>query len=145
MIQYYIMQKTNPNTDSRKRYGQIKKPSRSPPGRIFWPVRTVLYVMIAISFWKVFLLSLSHEISYLIALPFALNLIANFLFSYLQFKLKNNILASIDILCVRTTLIRAMIVIYPYAPWILYIQIPYLLWVSFATVLQLTVTYINKK
>ena len=139
------MEKGIANTKSRNRYAHIKKPSRSPPGRIFWPVRTVLYILIAISFSKVFLLAWNHEISFFIALPFLLNLISNFLFSYLQFKLKNNILASIDILCVRATLVRAMIVIYPYAHWILYIQIPYLLWVSFATVLQLTVTRINRK
>jgi len=34
--------------------------------------------------------------------------------------------------------------IYPHAQWIAYIQIPYLLWVSFATVLQLTITYLNR-
>ncbi|NLG07622.1 tryptophan-rich sensory protein, partial [Candidatus Peribacteria bacterium] len=32
---------------------------------------------------------------------------------------------------------------YPVKPWIMYMQIPYLLWVSFATVLQLTITYLN--
>jgi tryptophan-rich sensory protein len=37
-----------------------------------------------------------------------------------------------------------MIVIYPHARWISYIQIPYLGWVSFATVLQLTITYLNR-
>ncbi|MFH1289319.1 MAG: tryptophan-rich sensory protein [Patescibacteria group bacterium] len=41
------------------------------------------------------------------------------------------------------TLIWAMITIYPHQKWITYIQIPYLLWVSFATVLQLTITYLN--
>ena len=58
--------------------------------------------------------------------------------------LKNNLLAAIDILLVLITLIWAMIAIYPHMRWITYIQIPYLLWVSFATLLQLTITYLNK-
>jgi tryptophan-rich sensory protein len=37
-----------------------------------------------------------------------------------------------------------MIAIYPHARVIAYAQIPYLLWVSFATVLQLTITFLNK-
>ena len=57
---------------------------------------------------------------------------------------KFNLLAAGDILLVLGTLIWAMVAIYPYSRWITYIQIPYLLWVSFATVLQLTITYLNR-
>jgi tryptophan-rich sensory protein len=73
-----------------------------------------------------------------------LNLFFNFLFTFLQFGLKNNLLAAIDILLILSTLIWAIFAIYPYAKWIAYIQIPYLLWVFFATVLQLTITYLNR-
>lgn len=84
------------------------------------------------------------QIPFVVALPFILNLIFNFSFTYFQFGLKNNLLAGVDILLVLSTLIWAMIAIFPFARWITYIQIPYLLWVSFATVLQLTVTYLNR-
>ncbi len=73
-----------------------------------------------------------------------LNLIFNFAFTPLQFGLKNNILAAVDILLVLITLVWAMKTIYPYKKWITYIQIPYLLWVSFATILQLAITYLNR-
>ncbi|MFA7000464.1 MAG: tryptophan-rich sensory protein, partial [Candidatus Paceibacterota bacterium] len=59
-------------------------------------------------------------------------------------KLKNNLLAAVDILLVLITLIWAMFAIYPYFKWIAYIQIPYLIWVSFATILQLTITFLNR-
>ncbi|MEZ4103426.1 MAG: tryptophan-rich sensory protein [Candidatus Paceibacterota bacterium] len=52
--------------------------------------------------------------------------------------------AAIDIVLVLGTLIWAMIVIWPYAKWIAYANIPYLLWVCFATVLQLSITYLNR-
>ena len=96
------------------------------------------------AFGKVFWMAWRKEIALMVALPFLLNLIFNFAFTPIQFGLQNNLLAAIDILLVLGTLIWAMIAIFPYAPWITYIQIPYVLWVSFATVLQLTITYLNR-
>ena len=80
----------------------------------------------------------------MIALPFVLNLIFNFAFTTIQFGMRNNYLAAVDILLILGTLIWAMLAIYPYAPCIAYFQIPYLIWVLFATSLQLTVTYLNR-
>ncbi len=130
--------------DTYNWYSQLTKPSWSPPSWLFGPVWTFLYVLIAISFGKVFLMLFQKKIPFIIALPFILNLIFNFSFTPLQFGLKKNLLAAIDILLVLGTLIWAMIVIYPHARWVMYVQIPYLLWVSFATILQLTITYLNK-
>jgi tryptophan-rich sensory protein len=84
-------------------------------------------------------------LSWIIVLPFILNLVFNFIFSPLQFRLKNNLLAAIDIILVLFTLVWSLVVIIPHFTWIAYINIPYLLWVSFASILQLTVTYLNKK
>jgi len=124
-------------------YSQLIKPSWAPPSYLFGPVWTFLYVLIAISFGRVFIMSWQKLIPFIVVLPFVLNLIFNFAFTPLQFGLQNNILAAVDILLVLGTLIWAMIAIYPHAHWITYIQIPYLLWVSFATVLQLTITTLN--
>lgn len=126
-------------------YQQLIKPSWAPPSSVFGPVWTVLYIGIAISFGAVFVMAGQKKIAWMIALPFILNLLFNFAFTPLQFGLRSNLLAAIDILLVLATLIWAMRSIFPYAPWITYAQIPYLLWVMFATVLQLTVTYLNSK
>lgn len=125
-------------------YSQLIKPTWAPPSWIFGPVWTFLYVLIAVSFGKVFWMAWQKKITLLVALPFLLNLIFNFSFSPIQFVWQNNFWAAIDILLVLGTLIWAMIAIYPHMKWITYIQIPYLLWVSFATVLQLTITFLNK-
>ena len=124
-------------------YSQLIKPTWAPPAYVFGPVWSVLYILIAISFGKVFALYLQKKIPFKIILPFILNLIFNFSFTYLQFGLQNNLLAGIDILLVLGTLVWAMIAIFPHRKWITYIQIPYLLWVAFATVLQLSITYLN--
>ncbi|MFZ2206131.1 MAG: TspO/MBR family protein [Microgenomates group bacterium] len=125
-------------------YAQLTKPSWSPPGWLFGPVWTVLYVLIITSFGKVFLMGWKKEIPFIVVIPFILNLIFNFAFTPLQFGLKNNLLAAIDILLVFGTLVWSMVAIYPHTKWITYVQIPYLFWVSFASVLQLTITYLNK-
>lgn len=124
-------------------YQQLIKPSWAPPSSVFGPVWTLLYIGIFISFGTVFLMAFEKKISWMIALPFALNLLANFAFTPLQFGLRSNILASVDIVIIFATLIWAMIAIYPHSHTITYAQIPYLLWVSFAMVLQLTITYLN--
>lgn len=130
--------------DSYSWYSTLIKPAWSPPSWLFGPVWTVLYILIALSYGKVFSMGLKKEITFVIVLPFVLNLVFNFAFTSIQFGLKNNLLAAIDILLVLVTLIWSMYAIFPHARWITYMQIPYLLWVSFATVLQLTITYLNK-
>ena len=124
-------------------YQALIKPTWAPPSWLFGPVWSFLYLLIFISFGTVFGLFFQQKISWMILLPFALNFIFNALFTPLQFTLRNNMLASVDIILVLLTLLWAMWFIFPVNPWIAYIQIPYLLWVSFATVLQLTITYLN--
>lgn len=125
-------------------YSTLIKPTWAPPQWLFGPVWTVLYAIIAYTFGSVFLKFYKGELPFIVVLPFILNLIFNFSFSYIQFGLRSNLLAAVDILLVLGTLIWLLIAIFPHMKWVTYMNIPYLLWVSFASVLQLTVTYLNK-
>lgn len=124
-------------------YAELTKPFFAPPSWLFGPVWSVLYAIIFISFGYVFLQVIKGNLSWLIALPFILNLVFNLAFTPLQFGLKNNLLAAIDIVLVLITLAWALYIIYPHAAWVTYVNIPYLLWVSFATILQISITYLN--
>lgn len=126
-------------------YADLIKPDWAPPAWLFGPVWTVLYIIIAISFGYAFYKYYKKELKFNFVLPFILNLIFNFLFTSIQFGLKNNLIAALDIFLVLVTLIwliKNSIKIKKYK-WVGLINIPYLLWVSFATVLQFTVTYLN--
>lgn len=124
-------------------YQTLIKPEWAPPAWLFGPVWSVLYIIIAASFGTVIYQYFKGNIPFIVLLPFILNLVFNFAFTPLQFGLQNNVLAAIDILLVLGTMIWAGFVIYPIFPWVVYVNIPYLLWVSFASVLQLTITYLN--
>ena len=124
-------------------YQTLIKPTWAPPSWLFGPVWTVLYAIIIASFGYVGFLFVKGRIPFLVVLPFILNIVFNLLFTPLQFGLQNNALAAIDILLVLGTLIWALISIFPFAKWVSFINLPYLLWVCFATVLQLTITVLN--
>ena len=125
-------------------YAQLAKPFFAPPASVFGPVWTVLYVVIAISFGYVLLQYLKRRLPGGVLLPFVLNLVANLAYTPIQFGLKNNALASLDILLVLGSLIWALVVIWHRARWVSLVNIPYLLWVAFATVLQLSITWLNR-
>ena len=105
----------------------------------------VLYIIIFISYGYVVYLYFRNIIPFNVLLPFILNLVFNFAFTPIQFRLKNNVLASVDIILTVITLVWALYLIYSYAGWISYINIPYALWGIFATALQLTITLMNRK
>lgn len=124
-------------------YEALEKPFFAPPPFVFGIAWSILYPIIFLTFGYVFFLAVRGRIRPIITVPFALNLVFNLIFSPIQFWLQNNLLAAIDITLVVITLIWAMKAIYPHYKWIAYLQIPYLLWGLFATILQYSITVLN--
>jgi len=127
-------------------YQQLSKPFWAPPSWLFGPVWTVLYAIVAVSFGTVFYKAFTKQIHWTVALPFALNLVFNLAFTPIQFGLKNNTLASLDILCVVGTLVWALYAVWHASPelrWTVYANIPYLAWGTYATCLQLAIARAN--
>lgn len=123
-------------------YAGYIRPDWAPPGWLFAPVWTVLYIIIAITFGYVFYQYFKGRIKWNTALPFFLNLIFNIAFTPIMFGLGNMQLAAVDVLLVLATIIWMMVVARRKA-WIVLANIPYLLWVIFATFLQLSIVYLN--
>lgn len=127
------------------RYQSLVKPSFAPPPWVFGPVWAFLYTIIFATYGYVFYLFINKKIGFWILLPFILNLILNFSFIYLQFGINNNFLAAIDIILILLTIIWMFIVIWPVNRNIVFLNVPYFLWVTFATIVQLSITYLNWK
>ena len=124
-------------------YASLVKPSFAPPSYIFGIVWSILYPVILGTFIYVLVLVFKKKIPSAVIVPFVLNLIFNLAFSPVQFVLQNNFLAAVDILLVLGTIIWSIKSVVKYSKWAAWLQIPYLLWVSFATILQLSITYLN--
>lgn len=124
-------------------YSELTKPFFAPPAWIFGPVWTILYAIIIGSFGYIIFQIYKKHFPLTLLAPLLINLLSNIIYSPIQFGLRNNLLASIDILIVLGSLIWLMVSVKKYSRTLSFIQIPYLLWVSFATILQLSVTYLN--
>ncbi|XZE45564.1 TspO/MBR family protein [Pirellulaceae bacterium SH467] len=124
-------------------YNSLDKPSWTPAPATIGLIWQILYPVIVVSFGFVFVQALRRKIEWKTALPFALNLVANLIFTPIQFGWRNLPLASADILLVWLTIPWMMAAIWSRYRWIAIAQIPYFVWVSIATVLQLAITYLN--
>lgn len=125
-----------------KWYERLKKPSWRPPNRLFAPVWTVLYVMIAISGWLIW-----REVGFAGAtLPlavYALQLLLNAAWTPLFFGLHRPDLGFFDIVLVWLSIIATITLFFPIHVGAAILLVPYLVWVTFATALNFAVWRLN--
>lgn len=124
-------------------YAALNKPSWTPGGETIGTIWGILYPIIFITFGIIFYKILKRKIPKYVAMPFIINLFANFAFTPIQFGLKNLPLAALDILIVWITIVWGMKVVWKYSKILSLAQIPYLTWVTIATILQLSITFAN--
>lgn len=96
------------------------------------------------SFGFVFVQAFRRKVAGRVALPFALNLVANLLFMPVFAGLRSVPLAAADIVIVWATLVWCVVAVWPHSRWVAAAQVPYFVWVSVATVLQLSITAMNR-
>ena len=127
----------------REWYDSLWKPNWTPEPATIGLIWQILYPIIIVTFGFVLVQAIRKKIPWMVALPFAINLIANLIFTPIQFGLGNLPLAAVDILIVWGTIIWMMVAIWRRNRWVAAAQVPYLVWVSIATVLQLSITWNN--
>ena len=124
-------------------YNSLSKPAWTPTPATIGLIWQILYLVILVSFGFVFVRALRRKVPRLVALPFAINLVANLIFTPIQFGMRNLPLAAVDILIVWATIVWMVIAVWRHYRWVALAQIPYFVWVSLATVLQLSMTAMN--
>lgn len=130
--------------DYKTWYDALLKPSWTPPGSTIGLIWSILYPIIAASVIYVIYKYWKGELSRTVLVVFLLNLLFNLLFTPIQFGLKNLYLATADILLVLGTIIVGMILTWSNFRLLALAQLPYLIWVSTATILQLSITWLNR-
>ena len=124
-------------------YNNLAKPSWTPSPSTISLIWMILYPAILISFGFVFAQAIRGKVGWKVALPFAINLVANLLFMPIFSGLRNVPLAAVDIVIVWATILGCALAIWPYHRWVAVAQGPYFAWVSTATALQLSITAMN--
>lgn len=124
-------------------YDTLWKPAWTPAPATIGLIWQILYPIIIVTFGFVFVQTVRQKLPGRVALPFAVNLASNVLFTPIEFGLRNLQLASVDIVIVWVTIIWMCVGIWKHYPWVAIAQAPYFVWVSIATVLQLSITWMN--
>jgi translocator protein len=124
-------------------YNGLTKPSWTPAPSTIGLIWNILYPIIALSFGFVFVQAIRRKIGWKVALPFAINIVANLAFTPIEFGLRSLTLASLDILVVWSTIIWMVRAVWPHYRWVAVAQLPYFVWVSIAMALQLSITWMN--
>lgn len=122
-------------------YEALNKPALTPPGWIFPPVWTVLYLMIAVAGWLAWrnTTGLMHPA----VIAWGSQLVVNALWSWIFFGLKIPGLALLDILVLLILILAFVRCAFPASRSAALLFVPYALWVGFAAYLNLAIVVLN--
>jgi translocator protein len=123
-------------------YASLNQPSFNPPNWVFGPVWTTLYLILGISLFMIWKMEPGKQRNQAI-LIFMVQLLLNFGWSFIFFYFKMIGIALIDIIALWIMIVFMLVRFYKLKPLAAYINIPYLFWVTFATVLNATYYYLN--
>ncbi|MEQ8858856.1 MAG: TspO/MBR family protein [Pseudomonadales bacterium] len=130
-------------TDIGDWYRNLQKPSWQPPDWLFAPVWTLIFALIAWSAGAAWLAATPEVRSVQVVLPFAANLLLNVAWSFLFFRLQRPRLALKELLLLWLSIVVLMAALWPISEFAALLLLPYLLWVSFAGWLNLTIVRLN--
>lgn len=123
-------------------YGTLSKPFFNPPNWLFGPVWTVLYILMGIAAYIIYVSKKSQTRTRALQL-FAIQLGLNTLWSIIFFGQQNISLALIEILLLLISIVGTLILFYKINKKSAYLLYPYIIWVSFATLLNASLLYLN--
>ena len=120
-------------------YSEIILPSYNPPSWIFGPVWTILYIMMSISIWKVWI---DHNDKKILLIYF-IHLFFNSIWSVIFFGFHSIGYALINLIIILTFIIILMKIYYNKNLLSFYLMVPYLLWSSYALILNTSIFLLN--
>ncbi len=121
----------------------LAKPSFNPPSYLFGPVWTALYILMGVSMFLIWNTP-KTELRQKALAVFGVQLFFNFWWSILFFSFHTIFLSVVDILVMWFLIIFMITLFKKIKPVAAYLQIPYLFWVTFATVLNISIWYLNR-
>ena len=123
-------------------YASLNRPSFSPPNWVFGPVWTSLYILLGISFFLIWKEEAS-KVRDLAIKVFLIQMLLNFAWSFIFFYFNLIGVALLEIILLWISIASMIYLFYKIKPLAAYLNIPYLLWVSFATILNAGYYFLN--
>ena len=120
-------------------YSELILPTFNPPSAVFAPVWTTLYIMMSVAIWLVWKRSFNNRVMTI----YFVHLFFNAIWSVLFFGYHNILLALIDLIIILGFIIWLMVIYFRENKISFYLMVPYLLWSSYAFVLNLTILVLN--
>ena len=120
------------SVDAPSFYAQLSKPAWAPPAGVFGPVWTVLYALMGLAAWLVWRSPGPKRAALTL---FGAQLAANALWSWLFFAWHRGALAAVEILVLLALIVAMIVAFWRISRLAALLMVPYLLWVSFASVL----------
>lgn len=124
-------------------YATLQKPFFSPPNWIFAPVWTILYVFMGLAAYLVWHKGLQKKAIKFALKLFLIQLVLNFFWSIIFFGYRLPGLALGEIILLWIAIFLTIKAFFPINKYAAYLLIPYLTWVSFATILNLAIVLLN--
>lgn len=124
-------------------YASLNKPFFNPPNWVFAPVWTLLYFLMGLSFYLVLTTKAKKKIKKLAVKIFLAQLILNSLWSIVFFGMKNIPLAFVEILVLLAFVFYTIKIFAKINKKAAFLLVPYFLWGSFATILNLSILILN--
>jgi tryptophan-rich sensory protein len=125
-------------------YQELAKPGWAPPESLYGTVWGILYPIIIVTYGYVIIRALGGTMPRSVLIPIGINIAANIAFTPILFSMRNLELAALDIVIVLVTIVWSIVVIYPHSWPAALALVPYLIWVGIATVLQISITVMNR-
>lgn len=124
-------------------YQYINKPSWNPPNGVFGPVWTTLYIMMGIALFLVWKADASRDLKKIAIGLFGAQLLLNFFWSFIFFKLEQPGWAFAEILVMWLFILMTIFAFAQVSKPAAWLLVPYISWVSFAAILNYTIWRMN--
>jgi translocator protein len=124
-------------------YATLQKPSFSPPNWVFFPVWTSLFIMMGISLFLVWQKGWEDKKVKTALYIFAGQLVLNILWSVAFFGLRSPLLGLVEIIILWIAILATILSFMKVSRTAAYLLIPYILWVSFAAILNFSIWALN--
>ena len=124
-------------------YADLNKPFFNPPNWLFGPVWTTLYTLMGVAAAGIWQQDISRKQVKSALIFFGVQLFLNGLWSFLFFGLKSPLIAFIEIILLLICIIITFIKFKEIKSWTGWILAPYIIWVAFASILNLSIVALN--